>query len=139
MFQLRMESVWGVDVESNMVHLARLDSHRLAHEFPVISRFLSLKIVDPHNHRAVFQWFSEVRCTGVSVLTTGVVSAYPSCLGNCSNLCQPLDTVVTEPRRINGRPGRPGWAVYRRLMNASPTPGIHHEPRRRECSQTCLQ
>lgn len=45
-----------------------------------------------------------VRCTGVSVLTVGVVSEFPSCLGNCSNLCQPLDTVVTEPRRINGRP-----------------------------------
>mmetsp|Transcript_100715 Transcript_100715/g.139942 ORF Transcript_100715/g.139942 Transcript_100715/m.139942 type:complete len:154 (+) Transcript_100715:65-526(+) len=35
------------------------------------------------------------QCTGVSVLTVGVVSEFPSCLGNCSNLCQPLDTVVT--------------------------------------------
>lgn len=80
-----------------------------------------------------------VRCTGVSVLTVGVVSEFPSCLGNCSNLCQPLDTVVTEPRRINGKPE---FVPNDDTINAcwwKDLSGLRHEPRRRECSQTCLQ
>ena len=76
-------------------------------EFPMISRILSIQwtvLALKKFWPSPLPMVNYVRCTGVSVLTVGVVSEFPSCLGNCSNLCQPLDTVVTEPRRINGGP-----------------------------------